>query len=83
MNQVHYPFWPKRLPKILPVLQVPLQDLLETSARRFPNCIVMVLFSMERNLLGPQRETPNEWTAVERPLLQQLVVMGLGVPARG
>jgi len=24
----------------------------------------------------PQRETPNEWTVVERPLLQQLVAMG-------
>lgn len=24
----------------------------------------------------PKRETPNEWTTVERPLLQQLVAMG-------
>ncbi|MEA1924084.1 MAG: hypothetical protein U9N63_15720 [Pseudomonadota bacterium] len=24
----------------------------------------------------PQRESPNEWTTVERPLLQQLTAMG-------
>jgi fatty-acyl-CoA synthase len=47
MNQVHYPFWPKRLPRSLPVPQVPLHDLLETSARRYPDRTAIIYYGAE------------------------------------
>jgi fatty-acyl-CoA synthase len=47
MNQVHYPFWPKRLPKFLPIPQVPLHDLLETSARRYPDRRAIIYYGTE------------------------------------
>jgi fatty-acyl-CoA synthase len=37
MNQTHYKYWPKRLPKSLVYPQTPLHDFLETSARRYPD----------------------------------------------
>jgi fatty-acyl-CoA synthase len=37
MNQTHYKYWPKRLPKSLIYPQTPLFDFLETSARRYPD----------------------------------------------
>lgn len=37
MNQTHFPFWPKRVPKKLIYPQTPIYELLETSARRYPN----------------------------------------------
>lgn len=47
MNQTHYPFWPKRLPKFLPFPHVPLYDLLETSARRYPERTAMIFYGKE------------------------------------
>jgi fatty-acyl-CoA synthase len=47
MNQTHYPFWPKRLPKLLPVPHVPLHDLLETSARRYPERTAIIYYGAE------------------------------------
>ena len=37
MNKRHFPFWPKRLPYDLVYPQTPLFELLETSARRYPD----------------------------------------------
>lgn len=36
MNQAHYQFWPKRVPKTMIYPQTPLFESLETNARRFP-----------------------------------------------
>jgi fatty-acyl-CoA synthase len=47
MNQTHYPFWPKRLPKFMPTPQVPLHDLLETSARRYPDRTAIIYYGAE------------------------------------
>ncbi len=37
MNQTHFPFWPKRVPKELIYPQTPLFEFLETSANRYPD----------------------------------------------
>ncbi len=37
MNQTHYKYWPKRLPKSLVYPHTPLHEFLETSARRYPD----------------------------------------------
>jgi acyl-CoA synthetase (AMP-forming)/AMP-acid ligase II len=37
MNQTHYKYWPKRLPKSFAYPQTPLHDFLETTARRYPD----------------------------------------------
>ncbi len=47
MNQVHYLFWPKRLPKFLPIPRVPLHDLLETSAGRYPDRTAIIYYGAE------------------------------------
>ncbi len=47
MNHTHYPFWPKRLPKFMPIPQVPLHDLLETSARRYPDRTAMIYYGTD------------------------------------
>ncbi|GBC59206.1 long-chain fatty acid--CoA ligase [Desulfonema ishimotonii] len=44
MNQRHYPFWPKRLPKTLVYPRTPLFDLPETSARRYPDHTALVYY---------------------------------------
>ncbi len=47
MNCRHYAAWPKRLPKTLPVPQVSLFDLLETSARRYASRTAIVYYGLE------------------------------------
>jgi fatty-acyl-CoA synthase len=47
MNCRHYAVWPKRLPKALPVPEVSLFDLLETSARRYPSKTAIVYYGSE------------------------------------
>ncbi|MFH0997158.1 MAG: long-chain-fatty-acid--CoA ligase [Pseudomonadota bacterium] len=47
MNQIHYPFWPKRLPKSMPISQAPLHDILETSARRYPDRTAIIYYGAE------------------------------------
>ena len=37
MNQTHYQYWPKRLPKSFAYPQTPLYDFIETTARRYPD----------------------------------------------
>jgi len=44
MNKTHWPFWPKGLPKSLPLPHVPLYDLLETSARRYPERAAIIYY---------------------------------------
>ncbi len=44
MNQRHYAHWPKRLPKSLAYPRVPLFELVETSARRYPNRTAMIFY---------------------------------------
>ncbi|MBI5594333.1 MAG: AMP-binding protein [Deltaproteobacteria bacterium] len=51
MNQVHYPFWPKRLPRSLPVPRVPLHDLLETSAMRYPDRTAIIYYGTKISYL--------------------------------
>ncbi|MGO9018259.1 MAG: long-chain-fatty-acid--CoA ligase [Syntrophobacteraceae bacterium] len=44
MNQTHYKYWPKRLPKSLVYPQTPLYDFLETSARRYPDRTAIIYY---------------------------------------
>ncbi len=44
MNQTHYQYWPKRLPKSLIYPQTPLYDFLETSARRYPDQSAIIYY---------------------------------------
>jgi len=37
MNQTHYKYWPKRVPKSLVYPQTPIYDFIEISARRYPD----------------------------------------------
>ncbi|MGP8283193.1 MAG: AMP-binding protein, partial [Desulfomonilaceae bacterium] len=37
MNQSHYQYWPKRVPKSLVYPQTPLYEFLQTSAARYPD----------------------------------------------
>ena len=44
MNQTHYKYWPKRVPKSLVYPQTPLHDFLETSARRYPDRTAIIYY---------------------------------------
>jgi len=44
MNQRHYPHWPQRLPKSLAYPKTPLFELVETSARRYPDRAAMIFY---------------------------------------
>ena len=46
-NQAHFQFWPKRVPHELEYPQVPLFELLETSARRYPDKPGIVYYGRE------------------------------------
>lgn len=47
MNQKHFPFWPKRVPKELVYPQTPLFDFLEVSARRYPDQPGIIYYGRE------------------------------------
>ncbi len=44
MNQTHYEFWPKHLPKTFVYPKTPLYELLETSARRYPESPAIIYY---------------------------------------
>jgi acyl-CoA synthetase (AMP-forming)/AMP-acid ligase II len=47
MNQAHYQFWPKRVPKTMIYPQTPLFESLETNARRFPEQPAIIYYGKE------------------------------------
>lgn len=70
MNQRHYAHWPKRLPRSLAYPGTPLFELVETSARRFPDRTAMIFY-------GAKITYAEYWDAVER-LAGALVRLGVG-----
>ncbi|MFZ0927755.1 MAG: AMP-binding protein, partial [Syntrophobacteraceae bacterium] len=59
MNQTHYKYWPKRLPKSLIYPQTPLHDFIETSARRYPERPAIIYY-------GRRIFFPELWTQCQR-----------------
>ncbi len=59
MNQRHYAHWPKRLPKSLAYPETPLFELVETSARRYPDRPAMIFYGTKITYAG-------YWDAVQR-----------------
>ena len=47
MNKRHFPFWPKRLPYNLVYPQTPVYEILETSARRYPEHTAIINYGQE------------------------------------
>ena len=49
MNQRHYAHWPRRLPHSLVYPKTPLPELVETSARRYPDRTAMIFYGTKIN----------------------------------
>jgi len=47
VNNIHFPHWPKRVPKALVYPQTPLFEFLETSARRYPDRPGIIYYGRE------------------------------------
>ncbi|NOZ94609.1 MAG: AMP-binding protein, partial [Acidobacteria bacterium] len=59
MNERHFAHWPRRLPRSLAYPKVPLFELVETSARRYPDRTAMIFY-------GARISFSQYWEAVEK-----------------
>jgi fatty-acyl-CoA synthase len=69
MNERHFAHWPRRLPRSLVYPKVPLFELLETSARRYPDRTAMIFY-------GARISFSQYWQAVEK-LAGALAALGV------